>query len=1123
MNRGLFLSILALDSYNRGYGQRLGGLSDTGQLGNATIITDALNDLNEVDVLKADFYAIAYDYQGQTVISYRGTDNLAKDAVTGYGVGAGFAGGIFAPQADLAVEFYTAVTERPAFYLTPPNAVVVGHSLGGGLAGLISMWTGVEGHGYDHMPFVQAGVNRAVETILKGEGDTDFTKLLQLVSSVIPEYGGVASKLIQLARTGVATPEAFAAAGLHFPAYDSFLAESVQGELLTNVRNGTYQGLGGTVLAGLAALIPVVGPMIAAAIFAYAQNQQNTTAILESGLARLDPYSTFDADFGVVELVKRHSQALLVILKYAETEGIDAAWHMAAKYILPALYEDRIGEVLGRTVTSSSNPGGDGLYALNDQLKAAIAYSAIDAGERPFGDQGIKAFFDDAVDLGRALSKANVSSGFRDGADELAQIVTQYAGRLAFAYVEGGGWGDDGVLALNAAQTVMSIDISDATWDAGKAHQEMEIIGLSRFIQSVVGESGFPINIYGPFGGGADGIEWNSPVRAGSKWLFNVAKPSTITARVSVLTTNEGYDGYVPGLRALGHDELALFVGSDVNDRIKGWVDNDFIVGGKGNDIITGGDGDDLLVGGEGDDSFAGGTGRNFFAGGLGQDVADYRLDESAAGINVSLKAVASADNDRKTDIEITATGRQSGGQSGNQSVNRMQGVETIILTDKADWLETKSADLADYVTGYIDFFGTTVTVDLSNPAGGNGGSDDFDTVKYLAGENGIFWFNGQTHGAGPISGGLIAGFTTLAGPAAAIALKVGLRAESLLPDDNLLVKGSENIILTDKNDRFFFTGSDFSIHSGYGKIEGGAGGDIIVYNDAKFEGGDKQLTIDGGTGNDWIYASGGERVVTAGGLGRDWIYNTSNHGELYGDIQFSNGETVADSSANADNFWYAADTTIMDAQHFDVLKFFGIPLTGGDAAAGSVGFALGALTGSLQVAAGVIGAANTAAFASGNKVFFDYLVPFITYKRDGNDLLVGNVADGLYKAVTGKPGLFNAVPDGDGGYIDATGVMRISVRARASGGWPRAVAFDFVDSYWGFEQVGQTIAGNRGLPPIAGSGAAGRRSGKGHTSEGLGWSDFARFVLEAKQFSHCTTATYATNDDEFVGRRVAA
>lgn len=171
MNRELFLSILALDSYNRGYGERMAGLGVSGRIGNATILTDALSRLDSAEVLRADFYAIAYEYEGDTIIAYRGTDELGKDAVNGYGVGAGFTGGLFAPQADLAVEFYTAVTGRPAFYITPPTDVtLVGHSLAGGLAGLVTMWTGAEARGYDHMLY-----GRAAALAGRGEAIYPFT------------------------------------------------------------------------------------------------------------------------------------------------------------------------------------------------------------------------------------------------------------------------------------------------------------------------------------------------------------------------------------------------------------------------------------------------------------------------------------------------------------------------------------------------------------------------------------------------------------------------------------------------------------------------------------------------------------------------------------------------------------------------------------------------------------------------------------------------------------------------------------------------------------------------------------------------------------------------------------
>lgn len=108
MNRNLFLAILALDSYNRGYGKRVAFVgSQTGrdaaevgrQLGTATILSQDISD----QAFDADFYAIAYDWNDEKVISYRGTDNIFRDPYYGYGIGAGIAG---VPQGDLAIEFY---------------------------------------------------------------------------------------------------------------------------------------------------------------------------------------------------------------------------------------------------------------------------------------------------------------------------------------------------------------------------------------------------------------------------------------------------------------------------------------------------------------------------------------------------------------------------------------------------------------------------------------------------------------------------------------------------------------------------------------------------------------------------------------------------------------------------------------------------------------------------------------------------------------------------------------------------------------------------------------------------------------------------------------------------------
>jgi hypothetical protein len=79
MNRDVFLSILALDSYNRGYGANLVIPGVSAGLGLATVLRQSNIFENSAEVA-AGFYAIAYDVSnvsgflpGDRVMSYRGT------------------------------------------------------------------------------------------------------------------------------------------------------------------------------------------------------------------------------------------------------------------------------------------------------------------------------------------------------------------------------------------------------------------------------------------------------------------------------------------------------------------------------------------------------------------------------------------------------------------------------------------------------------------------------------------------------------------------------------------------------------------------------------------------------------------------------------------------------------------------------------------------------------------------------------------------------------------------------------------------------------------------------------------------------------------------------------------
>ncbi|MEM1195597.1 MAG: hypothetical protein AAGH57_05795 [Pseudomonadota bacterium] len=93
MNQSVFLSLLALDAYNRGYDQSLvtnSGDNNEGQdeagrrVGSATVFASNITS----EARAAGFYAIAYEWNGETIISYRGTD-FNGDIVNGWPIGAG--------------------------------------------------------------------------------------------------------------------------------------------------------------------------------------------------------------------------------------------------------------------------------------------------------------------------------------------------------------------------------------------------------------------------------------------------------------------------------------------------------------------------------------------------------------------------------------------------------------------------------------------------------------------------------------------------------------------------------------------------------------------------------------------------------------------------------------------------------------------------------------------------------------------------------------------------------------------------------------------------------------------------------------------------------------------------
>jgi hypothetical protein len=83
MSRDLFLAILSMDSYNRGYGRGVKfSESDTASINNEVGQKIGGASITRQDVsqgaLTAGFYALSYNWNGETIIAYRGSDNIGK-------------------------------------------------------------------------------------------------------------------------------------------------------------------------------------------------------------------------------------------------------------------------------------------------------------------------------------------------------------------------------------------------------------------------------------------------------------------------------------------------------------------------------------------------------------------------------------------------------------------------------------------------------------------------------------------------------------------------------------------------------------------------------------------------------------------------------------------------------------------------------------------------------------------------------------------------------------------------------------------------------------------------------------------------------------------------------------
>lgn len=837
MHRDVFLSLLSMDSYNRGRLPGVNGIPIGNNLGTASVIAHSDNVLG-LAALGSGFSATAYNWNGETVISYRGTDfstgftsdPFINDFLNGWSF---FTGIGTTSQARYAAQFYEAVTEFPMTVFGTGlvgTATLVGHSLGGGLAGYVGSQSDNRAVAFDPIPFGAVALGNAFDAAWnKTLVDLNVTVADLLLAAGLDVVTGAT-----LIKTNI-TFSAFSQALLDNldqvrPDFSMVRGYSLQGEIAASITN--LQLRFGPVAA---ILIPPLG------LLEYFEGLSNG---LSGDRAGIVTQSNRGLDLGATDL---HSSGIITMILFGEQEWAGRDWTHAIKYILPAAIEGEVAISLGRR-QNTDQQAGTGETSPGEQLSRIIAYSAINEGDRsarPFGDTGIRALFNDADDLGSAITAERDLRGggegsriFTDSLDQLGAVITEYAGFLAVnrQYSSDREAALTGVAtaaltpsgAAGANPTSFTLDLREETWttagSSGEVHDPQSVKGL---VEAILGadsqgellltalERWYYSDDYSSFIDSIQTVTFslgNAPIRN----ILTDTPPETATY-LTVLGDGIG------GVTDRDPNAPNQF---DVNDIIISGANTTEIEATGGNDILIGNARDNRLSGGAGNDTFYGGGGQDSYDGGEGYDRVNYTpYGVNTARITITGDGVASVfdgdGTDRLTSVELVDLGEG----------------DTSVIVDRQI-----GASLNLFVLGGGGF---GQTVDLGTVVGGESGginvSIDQDSRGSVANRG----------GAGFI---VLEGFgTTIQGSSADDFLRDSSTEEKLIDagdgDDYVLVNNNSGLVFGGEGDDW---------------LEGGSGNDTIID--------DSGLTIvDGGRGDDVIIVGSVGKTVLQGSTLVDW------------------------------------------------------------------------------------------------------------------------------------------------------------------------------------------------------------------------------------------------------------
>ena len=593
----------------------------------------------DTPVLATDgFFAVAYQIGNEIVIAYEGT-NFGLNAEGWNDVRNGWIGGTGvwqSSQSKQALAFYNEVASSTDLPIT-----TTGHSLGGGLAGIVASLKGTKAVVFDNMPFELAARFASVA----GDAVQQILSRGMTLEQAVAQAGDELKDNLNVALNPIYAfnPILDFTTNLGMTILIDGVAETLA---LQDLRDAQEYQIANSTIRDQA---HIKGAAIEGEILEYVRPFQKTnidnydglfggSERPDYGLVQYIPKVSLISDlFGAIgEAIARHSMDHLSAHIYLEeTNSINSAdVAFLGGFLTASLYDDDLAGNLG--------------FGGAAQMYRAISLGSASGTGTPYGVNSLNALLNDAANVGEVLDGAAYNWNARFNwtpNDALIRIafsdqITQFAAGLSQnpnVPTEM----DEGFIrsTTHGSTDILTIDYSQALW--GKAFGDVNFP-----TSSIIGRSGqnsvldiLDIDGFLPDGFVLNTTEWGALNLYGSRSVDRLE-------RIHYFSDDNLSSGVNIDLEIIDGSYLAdgnkytslinrfdFISGTEFNDSIAGSDRNEIIEGGDGSDTLLGGAGNDLLVASSGNsdvDYLNGGAGDDWAV--FSRDLNDYQITALDAG-----------------------------------------------------------------------------------------------------------------------------------------------------------------------------------------------------------------------------------------------------------------------------------------------------------------------------------------------------------------------------------------------------------------------------------------------------------------------------------------------------------